>query len=276
MAALNTVEKVGLVLDLFRPESPEWGVSEVAASLGIPRSSAHALLSSLAGIGILQWRDGGRYRVGWRVLELAEVRRQMIDVRAAAAPVLERLVRAHGETCHLAVRDRDHVLYVDKLLGDHNVTVQGARVGARLEAHCTAVGKVLLAHADPGDLEAYLASAPLRKHTSSTITSAEKFRAEMAKIRAQGIGFDLGEAVEDVFCAAAPIWDELGQVVAAMSMSSPVNRFTRHRDEYAQAVKAGAIETSRAIIDSALAPDDESRDYPTVANLVGPRQTRDA
>ena len=66
------------------------------------------------------------------------------------------------------------------------------------------------------------------------------------------------------------------QVVAAMSMSSPVNRFTRHRDEYAQAVKAGAIETSRAIIDSALAPDDESRDYPTVANLVGPRQTRDA
>lgn len=274
MASLNTVQKVGLVLDLFRAESPEWGVSEVAARLAIPRSSAHALLSSLAEIGILQWREGGRYRVGWRVLELAEVRRRMIDVRAAATPVLERLVRAHGETCHLAVRDRDHVLYVDKLVGNHNITVQGARVGARLEAHCTAVGKVLFAYADPADLEAYLMSAPMPRHTGSTITGADRFRTEMEKIRLQGFGFDLGEAVEDVFCVAAPIRDELGQVVAALSMSSPVNRFTRHRDDYVQAVKAGAAEISRTIVDSIPAPGDEGRDYPTAAGLVGPRRSR--
>lgn len=276
MASLNTVQKVGLVLDLFRQESPEWGVSEVATSLGMPRSSAHALLSSLADIGILQWREGGRYRVGWRVLELAEVRRRMIDVRAAATPVLERLVRAHGETCHLAVRDRDHVLYVDKLIGNHNITVQGARVGARLEAHCTAVGKVLFAFADPADLDDYLASARLRRHTGSTITGADRFRAEMEKIRSQGVGFDLGEAVEDVFCVAAPIRDDLGQVVAALSMSSPVNRFTRHREDYVQAVKSGAAEISRTIVDSVPAPGEHGRDYPSLAELIGPRRVRES
>lgn len=273
MATINTLAKAGKVLDLFCPERPEWRVTDVADVLGVPRSSAHALLSSLAEIGILQWREGGRYRVGWRVLELAEVRRQTTDVRAAAAPVMERLLRMHGETCHLAVRERMQVLYIDKLLGNHNITVQGARVGTRLEMHCTAVGKVLLAFSDPGDLDAFLAVATLRRHTPATITEPGAFRAEMAKIRSQGVGFDLGEAVEGLFCAAAPIRDELGQVVAAISLSSPVDRFRKHRDEYAHSVKAGAADISRALVDSAPGLADQDCDYPAAAlKLVGPRR----
>jgi DNA-binding IclR family transcriptional regulator len=260
MATLNTLAKVGRVLDLFRAERAEWGVSEVAGELGVPRSSAHALLSSLADVGILQWRDGGRYRVGWRVLELAEVRRGTIDIRAAAAPVLERLVRTHGETCHLGVRDRDQVLYVDKLLGNHNITAQGAPVGARLDLHCTGVGKVLLAHA--GDLARYLGAVPLRRHTPATVTDERAFRAELAEIRSRGAGFDLGEAVEDVFCVAAPVRDELGHVVAALSLSAPVNRFTKNRDRYTRAIRAAAAEVSRAVVDSAPVHRGVNRDDP--------------
>jgi DNA-binding IclR family transcriptional regulator len=274
MATINTLAKAGKVLDLFCPERPEWRVADVADMLGVPRSSAHALLSSLAEIGILQWHEGGRYRVGWRILELAEVRRRTIDVRAAAAPVMERLLRAHGETSHLAVRDRIRVLYIDKLVGNHNITVQGARVGTRLEMHCTAVGKVLLAYADPGDLDEFLALATLRRHTPSTITGHDAFRAELASIRARGVGFDLGEAVEDVFCAAAPIRDELGHVVAAISISAPVNRFHKHRDEYARSVKTGAADISRALADSAPSLRDLDRDYPAAPGLIGPRPTR--
>ncbi|HEX7660715.1 MAG TPA: IclR family transcriptional regulator [Pseudonocardiaceae bacterium] len=275
MATLNTVAKVGRVLDLFAPEQPEWGVSEVAEALRIPRSSAHALLASLADIGLLQWREGGRYRIGWRTLELAETRRGMIDVRAAAAPVLARLVRTHGETCHLAVRDRMHVLYVDKLLGNHNITVQGARVGTKLDMHCTGVGKVLLAFADPGDVDEYLASIPLPRHTPNTITDKDAFRAELARIRAQGVGFDLGEAVEDVFCVAAPVRDELGQVAAAVSLSAPVNRFTKHREEYLRSVKTAATEISRAVAADERdipARRDVNIDYPSTTPLDGPRQ----
>lgn len=271
MATLNTLAKAGRVLDLYGPDQPEWGVSEVAAALDVPRSSAHALLSSMADIGILQWREGGRYRIGWRVLELAEVRRRTLDVRAAAAPGMARLVRAHGETCHLAVRDRIHVLYVDKQLGTHNITVQGARVGTRLEVHCTAVGKVLLAFSDEAEVEGFLATATLPRHTPSTITDAGLFRAELRGIRSQGIGFDLGEAVEDVYCVAAPIRDDLGQVVAALSLSAPVNRFIKHRDDYAAAVRSAAAEISRALVDSAPGSNDEDRDYPTTARPAIPR-----
>ena len=264
VATLNTIDKVGRVLDLFRPENPEWGVSDMATQLGLARSSTHALLSSLADIGILQWREGGRYRVGWRVLELAEVRRRTIDVRAAAEPVIERLVRRHGETCHLAVLDRNTVLYIDKQLGTHNLTVQGARVGTRLECHCTAVGKVLLAHSDPSLLEDFLHTSGLRRHTSSTITTPQRFRQEMKDIQARGgIGFDLGEAVDDVYCVAAPVRDELGQVVAALSLSSPVNRFVGHREEYAASVRASTAEISRAMVDRAPVGSDPDWDYPT-------------
>jgi DNA-binding IclR family transcriptional regulator len=262
VVVLHTLEKAGRVLDLFQSDHPEWGVTDTALALEIPRSSAHALLSSLAEIGLLQRRDSGRYQVGWRVIELAEVTRQTADVRSAAAGALERLAAKHGETCHLAVRDRNHVLYVDKMLGTHNVTVQGARVGTRLDMYCTSVGKALLAYADAGMIETYLAHTTLRQLTPHTITHAGQLRANLEQIRTQGIAVDLGEAAEDLFCVAAPIRDDFGKVVAAISLSAPNNRFTRHREAYTASVKAAAAEISRALVDSHPGPAADEWDYP--------------
>lgn len=262
MATLNTVDKVGKVLDLFTLERPDWGVSEVSAELGMPRSSAHAMLSSLVDIGILQWRPGGRYRIGWRVLELAEVRRRSLDIRGATRPVLENLTATFGETCHVAVRDHDHALYIDKVVGNHNITVQGARLGARLPLYCTGVGKVLLASEGDNEIAEYLATVDLQRFTPSTITDPEEIREELAAIRRKGYSSDLGEAIEDVYCFAAPIRSDLGDVVGALSMSAPASRFDKNRAKYLKAVQEAAAEASRALVDSAFAHDDRSRDYP--------------
>lgn len=268
MATLNTVEKVGRVLDLFTRDEPDWGVSEVAAALGVPRSSAHAILSSLVDIGILQWRTGGRYRVGWRVLELAEVQRRTLDLRAAARPVLEKVVEDLGETVHLGVRERYHLLYVDKFLGTRNITVQGGQVGARAVPYCTSLGKMIMAAADPTELPEYLSFTTLRRFTPATITDPEALREELEQIRRQGYAYDLGEAVEDVFCVAAPVRDDLGQVVAAVSISSPKNRFDRYRTEYTRRIVEAGQAISRALLDASLATGDDSIDYPRV---LGPR-----
>lgn len=91
MAALQTVQKIGPVLDLFTVRRPEWGVTEVAAEIGVPRSSAHALLASLVDIGLLQCRSRGRYRIGWRVVELNQTLQGTVDVRTVAAPALAAL-----------------------------------------------------------------------------------------------------------------------------------------------------------------------------------------
>ncbi|BBY61921.1 IclR family transcriptional regulator [Mycolicibacterium helvum] len=247
MATLQTVQKIGPVLDLFSVRQPEWGVSEVAAATQLPRSSAHALLSSLVDTGLLQCRARGRYRLGWRIVELGETLRGSVDVRSCAAPLLEQLTQQHGETSHLAVMDRWNVLYVDKVLGTHNITVQGARVGARLDAHCTAVGKVLLAHLDDAERKRYLALRPLRRLTASTVTSVDALASNLEKVRQDGVAVDLGETVPEVHCVAGPVRDEMGVVVAAVSVSVPASRFARHRPQLEKSVVAACRAITSAI-----------------------------
>ena len=244
---LQTVQKIGPILDLFTVERPEWGVSEVAEVIGVPRSSAHALLSSLVGTGLLQNRARGRYRIGWRVVELSDTLRCGTDVRTAAAPILQELVRVHGETCHLAVLERHKVLYVDKVVGTQVVTVTGARVGAAVDAHCNGVGKVLLAHRSPAEVSQHVLDKPLKRHTPATITTADGLASELSSIRKQGYAIDRGETVTEVWCAAAPVRDEMGSVVAAISMTVPAHRFAAAQPVLQYAVTSAAASISRAL-----------------------------
>lgn len=244
---LQTVQKIGPLLDLFTIEHPEWGVSEVAEAIGVPRSSAHALLSSLVETGLLQCRTRGRYRIGWRIVELSETLRGSLDVRSAAEPVLQDLVQRYGETSHLAVMERHKVLYVDKVIGNRVINVVGARVGAQLDAHCSAVGKMLLAHRDLEEVRRFVLDKPLRRLTPSTITNPKALEQELVGVRNGGCAFDSGEAVTEVHCVAAPVRDEMGSVVAAVSMTVPATRFAPARNEFRRAVIAAGAEISRRI-----------------------------
>jgi DNA-binding IclR family transcriptional regulator len=244
---LQTVQKIGPVLDLFTVERPEWGVSAVAEAIGVPRSSAHALLSSLVETGLLQCRARGRYRIGWRIVELSETLRGTVDVRSLAYPVLEHLVARYGETAHLAVLERTKVLYLEQVLGSHLARVAGARVGAQLEPHCGAAGKVLLAHRPPEEIARLTTASPLRRLTPATITDPMVLAKELAAVRALGVALDAGEVVADVHCVAAPVRDRLGVVVASVSLTAPAERFTRSRDDYQRAVRAAASEVSRRL-----------------------------
>lgn len=251
MASIQTIQKIGPILDLFTVERPEWGVREVATAVGIPRSSAHAVLASLVQTGLLHCRARGRYRIGWRVVELAEALRGSVDVRSCAAPHLERLVDRFGETTHLAVLERGQVLYLDKVPGTHNISVQGAQVGSRRHAHCTAVGKALLARLSDQELSRIVDQEPLRRFTPSTVTDPSRLRTELDRCRSTGYAMDLGESVHEVHCVAAPIRDDLGSVVAAVSMSVPSSRFRLRRDEMARAVLDTTRAVSRSLVDVA-------------------------
>lgn len=268
MAPLQTVQKIGPVLDLFTVTRPEWGASEVAAAINVPRSSAHALLSSLVETGLLQCRNRGRYRIGWRVVELNQTLQGTVDVRSCASPILQDLAQKYGETTHLAVMERYRVLYVDKVLGNHVINVAGARVGAYLEPHCSAVGKTLLAQCDPGEVERNITNRPLRRLTPSTITNPASLTQELRSVLRSGFAFDAGEAVSEVHCVAAPVRDEMGVVVAAVSMSVPASRFVPAQTELKNAVVAAGAAISRAIAASTDAVLQTERDDPTVAAAV--------
>lgn len=259
---LQTIQKVGPLLDLFTVDRPEWGVSEAAEAIGIPRSSTHALMTSLVETGLLASPGRGRYRLGWRIVELYETMRAGIDLRAAASPVLVKLNEDTGETVNLGVLDRGEILYLDKIAGRQQVSVHGLRVGSRLEPHCSALGKALLAYTNPIEVDHILKAAPLKRYTERTITDPAALVRQLDEIRKAGVAFEEHEVVQDVACVACPIKDPYGATIAAVSLTAPAHRLQARRVELTKAVRAAAAEISRRIEQTqgtAVPLDDPSR-----------------
>lgn len=244
---LQTIQKVGPLLDLFTVDHPEWGVRETAEALRVPRSSAHALLTSLVETGLLTSPGRGRYRLGWRIVELYETMRAGTDLRTFAAPVLRALNEQTGETTNLGVLERGEVLYLDKVAARQQVSAMGLRVGSRLEAHCSALGKVLLAFAPPAQVKPVLDASALRRFTDRTITDPQALAAELAEVRRVGVSHEHGEVVAEVSCVAAPVKDPFGLVIAAISLTGPSYRVEPKREDLGRAVRAAADEISRRI-----------------------------
>lgn len=242
---LNTILKAGQVLDLFNRETPEWGVSEVAGELGTPKSSAHALLSTLAEIGLLRQTEGGRYRLGWKMLDFGQILIDTTEFRAEARAAMEELESQYRETVHLAVLDDNVVVYVDKLQGQQAVQVAITSLGVRLPGHCSAVGKVLLADQPWPRVVKIMEEQGMPRFTENTITNINRFHTELETVKQQGYGYDLEEIIPDLCCVAAPIFDHNGKVIAALSMSIPSYRFERSKKEFRTAVVRSCQKVSR-------------------------------
>ena len=110
---LGTLKRAGTVLDLFTTEDPEWGVTATAQRLGIGKSLAHDILSSLAAIGLLQRVGHGRYRLGWRTISLASVLLRTSDLKAQARPIVRELSERQRLPVSLAAWDCDRIIYLD-------------------------------------------------------------------------------------------------------------------------------------------------------------------
>lgn len=241
---LQTVQKAGQALGLFSSARPEWGVSEMARVLELPKSSVSELLTSLADTGLLRRTDSGRYRIGWRLFELSQGMLESTDFRTEANPVMTALVERFGATSHLAIIEEGSVVYVEKQRSGRALPIGVSRVGSRLPAHATAVGKVLLAFLSWSRVAAILASQGMPALTSRTITCPERLAAELREVRAQGYALDLEEAMGGLSCIAAPIRNIDGEVAAAVSISVETAAFTPQRTALIAGVTGAATTIS--------------------------------
>jgi|SRR5215216_1847827 len=235
-----TTRKVMRVLDLFSLEYPEWGVSEVARALGLPKSSTSELMSSMTDQRLLSRRARGRYRLGWRLFELSQTLLDTTEFRSEARKVMEELVRCWKETMHLAVLDGVQAVYIEKLQPTPAVKIRITRAGARLPAHSTGVGKVLLAHSEWEYVAEHLEDQGMPELTPNTITNLDVLAEELARVREEGCAYDLEETLVGLCCVAAPIHDSGGVGIAAVSFSVPCYRFHLKKDEYTAAILGAA------------------------------------
>jgi DNA-binding IclR family transcriptional regulator len=252
----RTIKKAMQVLDLFSLERPEWGVSEAARTLQLPKSSTSELMSSLTNQRLLSRTAKGRYRLGWRLFELSQTLLDTTAFRIEARKVMEELVRTWGETVHLAVLDGVQAVYVEKLQPTPAVKIMVSRAGARLPAHCSGVGKVLLAHCEREYTAELLEDQGLPALTSNTITDLDALADELERVRERGYAYDVEEILVGLCCVAAPIYDSKGEVISAVSFSVPAYRFHPRRDEYTAAI----LDAARHISESAGA---KLQEYPS-------------
>ena len=242
---VQTITKAGQVLDLFSIERPEWGVSEAAQALNYPKSSLSALMAALAKQGLLRQTGERRYRLGWRVMALSRILSETTEFRVEARRAMEHLVSVTGETVHLAALEANQVIYLDKLQGTRAVNVRLTYLGARFPAHCSAVGKAILAHLPWERALEILEEQGMKKFTPNTITTPENLREELRSVRKQGYAYDFEEAEPELCCVAAPIRDHGGGVVASMSLSVPAYRFEDYRERYRTLIVSATQEVSK-------------------------------
>lgn len=242
MGRLMIVKAAG-VLDLFSLERPEWGVTEIARELGIPKSTACEILISLTDQRLLQRSSRGRYRLGWKLFELGQTLLYTTEFRTEARKAMKELVEQWNETTHLAVLEGVEAVYLEKIQPRPAVRILISHTGVRLPANCTGVGKVLLANENWEDIEVQLKEKELAAFTPDTITDPDTLAEELETIRERGYSYDMEEATVGLCCVAAPIWDHSGKIVAAMSLSVPAYRFGDKKE----ALTAAILEATRHV-----------------------------
>jgi len=216
-ATYQSAERVLALLTSFDDTRTEQGVTELAQSIGVHKSTASRLAAVLERAGLLS-RHGRRYRLGLETVRLGALALRDFDFVAGMRPAMERLSAQTGETINLAVPDGPAILHVAEVPATFILGCSTGWTGRRTPPHAAANGKVLLAYG----------SVPvprrLDRYTADTITDPAALAAELARVRASGWAAAVGELEEGLVAVAAPVFDAAGACVAALSVSGPAFR----------------------------------------------------
>jgi IclR family pca regulon transcriptional regulator len=217
------------VLSLFTPEHPALSLSQIVETLKINKSTAYRVLSTLEATQYLEQDAATRlYRPSVKVLRLGFTAINSIEMRQIAKPYLEKLALDLDETVSLAVLDDFHTVYIERV---RNQSIVGVvlSIGSRLPAHCSSLGKVLLAGLSLEELNDNLAHHELTAYTQNTITSHDKLIAELELIRQRGYAIGNEELTQGLRAAAAPILDGAHKTVASVNVTGLGIRITDQR-----------------------------------------------
>lgn len=210
------LDRFTVVMDTFDGHARQ-SLAQIVRRTGLPRSSAHRMLERLVALRWLR-RDGREYELGMRLVELGSLAIHQDRLHSSAAPFLHELHRMTGFVIHLGILQGGDVVYLDKV-GEGLGKAVPTRVGGKQPAHCTAIGKVLLAHSE----DAPTTDAALERKTRFSIGSTTQLSRELQIVRDRGLAIEREEAVPRFGCIAVPIGDP-GQAVGAVSICGPVDQ----------------------------------------------------
>lgn len=235
----SVLGKVGLILDVFSVEDTTLGISEMARATGLAKATVFRLSRDMTDLGLLD-KHGSRFRLGLRLFELGSLVHGQRLLHDLAMPYLQDLRATTNETVHLGIPTGGQVFYVARLAGHQSHTAP-SRIAGRAPMHCTATGKVMLAHL-PRSLVDEVLYGPLEAHTRYTIVVPQVLDEELTKIKAAGFAVENEELTLQFRSVAAPVFGPGRRLLGAVSVTGPTNRVTA--EPAARVVKAAGASIS--------------------------------
>jgi DNA-binding IclR family transcriptional regulator len=239
--AVAGLERAAAILGAFDATHRELTLAVLVARSGLPRSTTHRTADRMIRLGWLD-KPADRYRIGNRLFEIASLAPIRLELREAALPFLQDLHHATKITVQLGVLEASQILVVEKITG-HRPMPMLSQVGGIIPAHCSALGRAILAYSPPEVIDAVL-SGPLVARTPKTLTDPTAIMRELTVVPDRGWAVDREEGNIGVSCVAAPIFGPLGEVVAALSVTGPTPLV--RADRIGPAVRMAAAAVSRA------------------------------
>jgi IclR family KDG regulon transcriptional repressor len=225
-AGIQSLGRAFAILEEVARHRDGIGLAELSKRVGLHNSTTFHLVKTMVSLGyIRQEKDSKRYRVGRPLFALAASSFDEIEMVNVATPVLEDLSRETGESSHFAARMGDAVVVIARTSGPGAFQLTD-RVGVVRPAHCTALGKIILASLRPDQLERFLQRVELTPSTEKSITEAPALLHEIEEVRRSGTAFDDGEFNLEVRCVAVAVNDFTGRTVGALGISGPIWRLS--------------------------------------------------
>jgi len=241
---IKVLDKSLSVLELLLQQDSAMNMTELSEKLGFYPSTTHRILDTLKYRGYVeQDSHTQKYQLGLKTLELGMAKLHQMDLVREATPYLKELVNQYNETVHLGVLEEGEVLYLAKEESSQTIRMI-SYVGKRAPLYCTALGKVLLAYLSAEERKKILGEKELPRLTENTITDKRELEKELSKVREQCFALDREENEKDVRCVAAPIRNYQGEVIAAVSISSPIFRLDKNIQNN---LRKALLETSKKI-----------------------------
>jgi DNA-binding IclR family transcriptional regulator len=242
--SIQVIERMMTLLDALAASPEPASLKHLAQATALHPSTAHRILAAMTTARFVEREDAGTYRLGIRLLELGNVVKSRINIREVALPYMQGLHESIGEAVNLGARHDDDIVYLERTSSGRSLVRVVYLVGGRAPLHLTSLGKLFLAGDSQQEVRAYAKRTGLPGKTPRSLTSIEALEKELDKVRRHGIAYDDEEAEVGLKCVAAPIHDDEGRVVAALSVSAPADR---HDPAWAMKVRSAADSVSHAL-----------------------------
>lgn len=242
--SIQVIERMMSLLDALAASPESASLKQLAAETELHPSTAHRILAAMTAARFVERHEAGSYRLGIRLLELGNIVKSRINLREIALPYMQALHEQIGEAINLGARHDDEIVYLERTSSGRSLVRVVYLVGGRAPLHLTSLGKLFLAADGLQKVREYAKRTGLPGKTPRSLTTLAALEKELDKVRRHGVAYDDEEAEIGLKCVAAPIHDDEGHVVAALSVSAPADR---HDPEWARKVRETADAVSLAL-----------------------------